>query len=173
MKKILVLVLAVVMLFLCGCGKQDKKIEKPQDTNLELWILQDVKDFDFSSFTNQIYDVGVRIYYGSKYKVEKNEQGQMIDPTECVKYSITAYPDYADGGSYVTNIVITDPTIVLFGLTINSTFEEFDAVFEEYGCEMVKQQAFHSAEKDGVKYSIRPGKFIIDAKVENRLGITM
>ncbi len=174
MKKFTILIIIICIIFTCGCTKESEiKIERPADTNLELWIKQDVKDFNFGGFTNQIYDVNIKIYYGSKYTIEKNSEGQCIDPEYCVKYSITAYPDYADGGLFVTEIIITDPEVILFGLTVNSTFEEFDSVFEGFQCEMYKTDEYHKAEKDGVTYRLKKGRFTISAEVTNKNGITV
>lgn len=39
---------------------------------------------------------------------------------------------YADGGEYVTDIKVTDTAAKVYGLTDESTFEEFDSVIGQY-----------------------------------------
>lgn len=81
------------------------------------------------------------------------------DPEYYVKYLITAYPDYADGGQFVTEIEITDPNVSVYGLTVNSSFDEFDSVFDkmEYTIERKEELlgSSHSAVKDGLYFMLK------------------
>lgn len=106
---------------------------EPEDTTLEFWITENVKNVDFSQH-NEIYGwMGAREFYGKGYSSTKDEDGNDVKPEHYVTYLITAYPDYADGGEYVTRIDITDPSVSMYGLTVNSTIEEYDAVFRKMG----------------------------------------
>ena len=157
--------------------------EMPKDTTLEFWITEDVKDRDWSGH-DEIYGwMGAREFLGSAYK--KNEDADGLDqcPEHYVSYVITAWPDYADGGQFVTDITVTDPAVKVHGLTIASTFEEFDAVFEPLGYELSWAEGAiktRVATKDGITYRLTRAveenpdvvpQFQISAEVTNREGI--
>lgn len=157
--------------------------EMPKDTTLEFWITEDVKD-QYWTGHDEIYGwMGAREFLGSAYK--KNEDADGLDqrPEHYVSYVITAWPDYADGGQFVTDIIVTDPAIKVYGLTIASTFEEFDAVFEPLGYELswgegaIKTRV---ATRDGITFRLTRAvednpdvvpQFRISAVVTNREGI--
>ena len=84
-----------------------------EETNLELKFLENVGGKDLSFLVPQDGWFGATGYYNSGY-----EEGDIY----YVQYVITAYPDYADGGSVVTQIVCTDPNITFFGgYTVNDS----------------------------------------------------
>ena len=95
------------------------------ETDLEFFILDDVIDADFSGF-QEIYGwFGAREYAPKRYGIpDANPDLQQI-PEQCVVFKVSAWPDHADGGAFVTDITVTDPKVRLFGLTIDSTAEEF------------------------------------------------
>lgn len=157
--------------------------EMPKDTTLEFWITENVKDQDWTGH-DEIYGwMGAREFLGSAYK--KNEDADGLDqrPEHYVSYVITAWPDYADGGQFVTDITVTDPAVKVHGLTIASTFEEFDAVFEPLGYELSWAEGAiktRVATKDGITYRLTRAVeenpdvvpvFSITAEVTNREGI--
>ena len=110
--------------------------EMPKNTSLEIWITEDVKDQDWTGH-DEIYGwMGAREFLGSGYKKNEDPTGANQHPDHYVSYVITAWPDYADGGEFVTDITVTDPDVTVYGLTIESTYEEFDAVFESLGYEL-------------------------------------
>ena len=110
--------------------------EMPKNTSLEFWITEDVKDRDWTGH-DEIYGwMGAREFLGSGYKKNEDPTGSNQHPEHYVSYVITAWPDYADGGEFVTDITVTDPDVTVYGLTIESTHEEFDAVFEPLGYEL-------------------------------------
>ena len=157
--------------------------EMPKDTTLEFWITENVKDQDWTGH-DEIYGwMGAREFLGSAYK--KNEDADGLDqrPEHYVSYVITAWPDYADGGQFVTDIIVTDPAVKVHGLTIASTFEEFDAVFEPLGYELswgegaIKTRV---ATRDGITFRLTRAvednpdvvpQIRISAEVTNREGI--
>ena len=103
---------------------------------MEFWITEDVKDQDWTGH-DEIYGwMGAREFLGSGYKKNEDPTGANQHPDHYVSYVITAWPDYADGGEFVTDITVTDPDVTVYGLTIESTYEEFDAVFESLGYEL-------------------------------------
>ena len=49
----------------------------------------------------------------------------------CVIYTVTSYPDYSDYAQHITHIYITDPAIEFYGLSRNSSFEDFDYIMKQ------------------------------------------
>lgn len=157
--------------------------EMPKDTTLEFWITENVKDQDWTGH-DEIYGwMGAREFLGSAYKKNADADGSDQHPEHYVSYVITAWPDYADGGQFVTDIAVTDPAVKVHGLTIASTFEEFDAVFEPLGYELswgegaIKTRV---ATKDGITFRLTRAvednpdvvpQIRISAEVTNREGI--
>lgn len=171
--------LAVMLIAFCGCST-DRIPERPEDTNLEFWIAEDVKDVDWKGYYH-IPGFGADRYWSPGYEPNIDEAtGDEKEPEIGVRYEVTAWPDYADGGAYITNIKITDPKVTVYGLTINSTFEEFDAVFEglEYKITPHKYRdgyVAHYASIKGFSFSVHDldgtKSFVISASVSNRKGI--
>ncbi len=152
----------------------------PEKMDLEFWITDDVSGVDFSEHREIDGWFGARQFYGMGYEPILNENGEPCDPEHSVKYLITAFPDYADGGEYVTQIEITDPAVEVYGLTAASTLEEFDRVMTEKGFrrhETDGAEYWHTFTKDGVYFSflLHPdkteGELTIWAEVTNRTGI--
>ena len=157
--------------------------EMPKDTTLEFWITEDVKDQDWSEH-DEIYGwMGAREFLGSAYKKNADADGSDQHPDRYVSYVITAWPDYANGGQFVTDITVTDPAVTVYGLTIGSTYEEFDAVFEPLGYELSWSEGAiktRVAAKDGITFRLTRAAednpnvvpvLRISAVVNNREGI--
>ena len=157
--------------------------EMPKNTSLEFWITEDVKDYNWTGH-DEIYGwMGAREFLGSGYKKNEDPTGSNQHPEHYVSYVITAWPDYADGGEFVTDITITDPTVTVYGLTIASTYEEFDAVFEPLGYELSWSDGAietRVATKNGITFRLTRAvddnpnvvpMFRISAEVTNREGI--
>ncbi|MBR6618124.1 MAG: hypothetical protein IKL00_09685 [Oscillospiraceae bacterium] len=138
---------------------------------------------DFSKYTLIPGTMGAKEYYGTGYFPVKDAEGIDVMPKHYVTYLISAYPDYADGGQYVTRIEITDPKVEIMGITVNSTEDEFSDVFSNMGCTISKKAyaAYSniSATKDNVTYTLAtPNEgtdgqpmLTIQAEVTNREGI--
>ena len=157
--------------------------EMPKNTSLEFWITEDVKDQDWTGH-DEIYGwMGAREFLGSGYKKNEDPTGSNQHPEHYVSYVITAWPDYADGGEFVTDITVTDPDVTVYGLTIESTYEEFDAVFESLGYELSWSDGAietRVAIKNGITFRLTRAvddnpnvvpMFRISAEVTNREGI--
>ena len=118
MKKLLFVLCLIPVFLFCGCT--DKHAEKiaaqiNENTTLELGFLQDVSGTDLSSLVLEASWRGAVGYYNSGY-----EEGDM----HYVFYLVTSYPDYANGGSFVSRITCTDPTVTFFGgYTVNDSKE--------------------------------------------------
>ncbi|MBE6542477.1 MAG: hypothetical protein E7672_08565 [Ruminococcaceae bacterium] len=131
MKKTFALFLCMLLITsLVGCSSD--KLLKPK-TNLEFWIAENVENFDFSEYQEKFGLMGGRQYYGKGYTPTINENGEQIDPEECVIYTVTNYPDYTSRNSHITQIVITDPSVTVYGLTIHSSSGEIETVLKNHG----------------------------------------
>ena len=139
MKKLiaLTLLLCSFALLLSSCGSSNAvKIEKPEDTNLEYWLLDSL---DMSDCT-QIHcgDPFAEEFLATDYEVMVDEEGRLIAPNESVVYEIEMYPyrDLQYGTKRISKIRITDPNVYVWGLTINSTREEIIETLEKVGYEI-------------------------------------
>ncbi|MGM9680460.1 MAG: hypothetical protein ACI3XR_03035 [Eubacteriales bacterium] len=154
--------------------------KEPDDSTLEFWIADNVADVDFSGH-NPIYGwFGAEEYYGAGYQPTEDSNGNTVSPRYFVSYVLSAYPDYADGGRYVTGITITDPSVTLYGFHVLSTAEEFNVIFTNLGYAVTNRGAVYTAEKDGVTFSFTPlnpndpdsvATLTIQIQVTNREGI--
>ena len=72
-------------------------------------------------------------YYGSGYVPSIDEEGNQLDPEARVLYTVTSYPDFSSQTRHITSIYITDPSINVYGLTVNSTKDEVKSVMESNG----------------------------------------
>ena len=152
--------------------------EKPKDTDLEFWITENVESVDWTGHEEIAGWFGAKEYLGRGYKKASESPGGNQHPEYYVSYILTAWPDYADGGWYVTRIAVTDPAVRVCGLTVNSTYEEFKTTFEALGFLVYGNSngTTYTAEKDGVicRLACAPDfvpQLIVTAKVTNRDGI--
>ena len=183
-KRILLMLVLVVSFCFASCSHSSVPDKQAHgETTLEFWIAEDVADVDWSAH-DEIYGwMGAREFLGSDYKKTTAEDGSEKKPAHYVSYVITAYPDYADGGQFVTDITVTDPEVKVYGLTVHASFAEFDAVFEPLGYELSNGDGAiptRRATKDGITFSLErpteenPGcvpTLRIRATVTNKSGI--
>ncbi len=147
------------------------------DRGIEFSITQNVEGLSFEDY-DEIYGwMGAREYLGRAYKKIQTPDGVGGKPEHYVSYIVSAYPDYADGGAYITEIRITDPLVGLYGLTVNSSFEQFHDVLEKMGFDILEAEStetIRTAQRDGIKCKFIKGDIptlIISAAVSNRYGI--
>lgn len=162
--------------------RQPTFLRRPDDANLEFWITQNVEEINFSQYIEIEGWYGAKQYYGIGYQPVIDDTGP-CDPEHFVKYLVTAYPDYADGGQYITKIEISDPDVTFYGLTTNSSFEEFDKTFQKKGYEISSPELYpgvphpdiHTASKNGITFTLNktslPSLITINAEISNREGI--
>lgn len=140
----------------------------PEDTTLEYWICDDAAKIDWSGHQEVLGIMGGREFLGSGYHLED---------TARVLYTLTAWPDYADGGSYITRIRITDPAVSVYGLTVNADFQAFREVFTSMGFRVEPAEDFPGvirATLNGFTVTLLTGdtpELIVSAHVTNRQGI--
>ena len=176
MKKTIAFFLVAVMVISClfGCGDSDLVLPRP-DTNLEFWIAENVDNVDFSKYQEKYGMMGGTEYYGTGYvPTEEEHDGYryQIDPEHCVLFTVTSYPDYADEAQHVTHIYITDPKIEFYGITLNSSFEDFEYYIQNQGFEIThSNENSRTAEKGKYSVTITKKWIRIRVEVENREGI--
>lgn len=144
---------------------------KPENTTLEFWICDDGSLVDWSGHDEITGWMGAQEFLGKDYRM--SEQGER--PRVRVSYILTAWPDYSDGGQYVTTIEITDPTVSVYGLTVESAPAEFERVMISMGYKVESvDDSLQRAIRDGFTFSIYRGdtpEFRISAEIDNREGI--
>ena len=169
-----VLLLCIMLFAMVGCT-DDKVLDKPKDTSLEFWVLQDVSDIDFSGHY-KLHGFGADFYYGKGYQpAEIVEDSAAIPPEHCVIYTVSPYPDYSSGGQYVTRIAITDPQVTVYGISCDSTLQDFDATFENLGCTIQDKGLIHIATYGKVKIALasydESKELTVWVEVTNKQGI--
>lgn len=147
-------------------------IESPEFySNLEFWIAENVDNVDFSAYQEKYGMFGGRQYYGKGYVPSEDQDGQ-VDPEHCVIYTVTSYPDYADKSQHITCIEITDPKITVCGITVNSSFEEFERIVLAYGMELEETNGnYRTARQGKFSISIDGERITLRVEVENKDGI--
>ena len=170
MKMLIVFIVAVFLICaISGCAQDT--LERPE-TNLEFWIAENVEDVDFSGYAQRPGMMGGHQYYGAGYVPGKDEDGNNVDPEHCVVYTATSYPDYSDRQVHITGIVITDPEIYFYGLSIAASFEEFESVMAANGFAVTKEteDRFY-AEKGRFTIRFNGDSIKISVSVTNKTGI--
>lgn len=176
MKKKTFLLVTILVLTLGLCvGCTGKIPEKPDDTTLEFWIAEDVSSVDFSTHIARTGVFGAHEYFGYGYSptVENDEQ---ILPQYYVIYTVGGYPDTSDSWNYITRIQITDPEVTVYGITCNSSLDEFDEVMKGLGYKIHEDSdTMHTATLGKVRFGFvsynGEGELSISVKVTNRKGI--
>ena len=137
MKKLIVLtlLLCTLSLMFSSC-KVEPELAKPEDTNLECWLLDSPNKREWTKLYG---DILTGTYLASGYEAVLNESDNLLypkhAPEHAVIYSTENYPIEEIGIKKITGISITDPEIYVWGLTVNSTREEVVEVMEKMGFE--------------------------------------
>lgn len=152
------------------------------ETTLEFWIGEKVGDYDWSSHDEIIGWFGAREYLGTGYKKYYSDYHEAdMKPKHHVSYLVSSYPDESSPNICITRIDITDPTVKLYGLTTESTLEEFTEKFTSLGftvSDIGSTGKVKIAGRDGVSFSFSlefdeetPAKISIVATTSNLHGI--
>ena len=175
MKKMVAYVMALVfMVSLVGCtnGTSSNNDLSQPITNLEFWITENVDDVDFSKYQEKYGMFGGREYYGTGYVPSVDGSGQQVDPEHCVLYTVTSYPDYSDEEQHITGIFISDPKIEFYGITLDSSFEDFEYYIKLQGFEIThSNETSRTAEKGTVWITFTEEWIRIGVEVTNKTGI--
>lgn len=172
MRKLFFILTAAFFLYaIGGCAANRDTLPKP-DTNLEFWIAENVDNVDISKYEQKPGMFGGHQFYGTGYAPAKDEDGNNVDPEHCVVYTATSYPDYSDQQVHITGIVITDPEIYFYGLSIGASFEEFESVMAANGFAVTKESddRFY-AEKGRFAIRFNGDSIKISVSVTNKTGI--
>ena len=121
----LILLICTVTLMFSSCGSE--KIEKPEDTNLEYWLLDKPDKKGWTQLSDK------NTYLSKGYETAFDIYGNTTAPECAVVYTVSNYPLYDFGVKRVTSINISDPEIYVWGLTINSTEDEVILALGEEG----------------------------------------
>ena len=167
MKKLIAVIFVFVLTLTLICftySCSNKDLSQPV-TNLEFWIAENVDDVDFSAYQEKYGMFGGKQYYGTGYLPTTDEYGHQVDPEHCVIYTITSYPDYSDKEKHITTIYITDPKIEFYGITVNSSFNDFEYCIQKQGFKITSSNENHRTAEKG-KYSITISKESIRIRVD-------
>ena len=150
----IVIILSIVFAFRCYENLMNKiYLPKPKDTNLSYWITQPMSD----DRLKQEGCTEITGCFGCYSFLDKNYT--MIDnkvPDESVKYVLTSYPNQFSGYC-ITRIHITDPSITIYGLNINSTEEEIHHTMSSLS--HFKYDESFSKENQVIMYTINAVQF--------------
>ena len=141
-------------------------------TNLEFWIGENVDSVDFSKLQEKYGIFGGREYYGTGYVPTVDENGQQADPDHCVIYTVTSYPDYSDKEQHITGIYITDPNVEVYGITLQSSIQEFMVLMKQQGFEIAEHSdSYVRAQLDNVWITLTAEWIRIGVEVTNEQDI--
>lgn len=139
--------------------------QRPENTTLEFWITENVSNLDLSKY-QVAYKPGAwgyenKIILGSGYTSTLDSVGNEIKPEHYVIYEIAPYPNNATSGEYITAIEITDPSVYLYGLTVDCTADEFNQTFEQLGFIIENHD---ESDRKIERYAIKDGIVIVYSK---------
>lgn len=146
----LLALLMTSIISLSSCTKNEK-IPKPENTNLEYWLLDKPNKKDW-------IQIDSNCYLAANYEVLKDENGNLYVPEYAVVYYIDNFPVSEFGIKKIDGIVITDPNVYVWGLTINSTREEMSEVLGKLGFMMDSNEKSCSAEKGQYRIKLTYGE---------------
>ena len=162
--KVMIVVLLVVSVISFSACAPKVELAKPENTNLEYWLL-DKLDNEGCTKLDAIVGTKVEFYLAKGYEAIVTENGKLGAPESAVVYEIEKYP-YRDWGILwrIGSIKISDPDVFVWGLTINSTREEFSKVMTDLGFE------FRSEDETYIAFSL--DKYYVGLRYGEYLRIT-
>ena len=164
MKKIIILILILMVTILTGCNK---KLDRPEDYDCDLWLLDDVTNYDFSEYDEITDWMGASEYLDKKYEGIKTSEG-VTRPTYYVSYVITNYPDYSSKKQAVTQLIIADPNVSIYGFNISLSTAEFFYIFEQLGYKGSDESGYRVSKGDIVISFVPNESILLSAKVTNK-----
>ena len=168
MRKTAFIFISIIPLLLSGCSL-DKFLKRPDDTNLEFWITESWSSEDFTNkgCTYLPGWFGAEEYLDSRYEpikaIEENGYERLLVPEVHVTYLRAGYPDARDSWK-VTHIEITDPTIIVYGLSMNSSKEEIKNRMKEL---KFKENEYGGYYKNNCTFSFSDEYIVINAPSTN------
>lgn len=99
------------------------------ETTLEFWIGEKIVERDYENH-EKLYNG----FLGEGYKLNPDNPNEL--PEYYVRYVVERYPDVYSKTKGVTKIEITDPNVMVYGLTTTSSLDDFEDVFEKLGADV-------------------------------------
>ncbi len=129
------LIAALMTLVGCSsCSESDtESTTKPPDCNLTLWINETVSDGQFNDFVSLPVGENEWSLIERRYDLIPDGLDSVPDGKEFTAYTVTEDENKEDGEKRVTAILVRDSSVSLFGLTVNSSAEDFVKTFSEHG----------------------------------------
>ena len=148
---VLILLLCTVTLMFSSCAEE--KLDKPADTNLEYWLLDDPNTDEWTKSGDDFLSTR---YLAKGYEPVLDKDGNTTAPENRVVYYVENYPIKEIGTKKILGIWITDPNVYVWGLTVNSTREEVVEIMEKMGFETRDQSPYtYVGRKDNYKVIFR------------------
>ena len=158
----LLLLLCTFVLVLSSCGSRSA-IAKPEDTNLEYWLFDEP---DEENLTLVRSGGSYKMFLASGY--EDVDVKYTCQPN-AVYYNTTKTSIALTNRDRISQITITDPEVTLWGLTINSTHDEFYTTLTQVGFE----ETYWSEEFGYSSFEFKDSKRIYTIDVRYGSGITI
>ena len=162
-----ILAVCLIILLLLGICWRYTKVPTMTETDLEFWIAERVSNTDFANHSPKFGLMGGSEYYGLGYEPTLDENGEQHDPEQCVIYTVTSYPDYVANKQHVTRIVITDPAVQVYGLTMDSNIEEIESKMKKEGFRIEYSARGLTATKGKYTFQFSEDFIRIHVKVSN------
>ncbi len=159
MKKISFLLFSLICFSLAGCTDTDITV-RPKDYDLDYWITETI---DINVINGaKIYEKSDEsiVYLDSNYSFQSNTDGSLILPKEYVTYHIS----FSENEWSVSSIRVTDPSVKIFGLTMNSSANKIRYKFKKMGFEYLdKYSGFDPCySKENIEFRVYPSYISID-----------
>lgn len=168
MKRIICLLLtfATLLFCLCSCKMRylpvyGKAMDMPYfviqelptknaggETTLDFWIGEKVSESDYEGYTT-VYDG----FLGKGY-AEDVLSSASVRTEKYVHYTVRNYPKVDSKTMGIVQIEFTDPEVKVYGLTTESSLEEFAEVFEALGAEVNKSDHVVNAKLGDVSFQL-------------------
>lgn len=124
------LLICTAALMFSSCA--ENKIDKPEDTNLEYWLLDRPNKNEWTELSNSHW-LDDKYYLASGYEPIIDENGNLSKPEKYVMYTVGDYPLHDFGVKRIISIDITDPDVMVWGLTINSSKDKVISILTKNG----------------------------------------
>ncbi len=129
------LILLSSLLLLSGCNLfVDPKV-KPKDTDIAYWVTDELTqdEVDKMNMVTLNFDI---LYLDPSYQADKDEEGNNILPESYVAYRIGDDNKNPDAKNVVIRILINDPDVYVYGITISSSDQEISKNLRRYGFQL-------------------------------------
>ena len=121
-KFVIIIIILSFVLFGCTTQRTESIIKDiSQNSNFKYQMLTEVTEEITSEFS-VMEGFGMRILVDSSLDPSIDDISEYMDNNPTTYYHVTAYPDYMNGGSYITRIETSDPEIFLYDLSVGDEY---------------------------------------------------